>query len=202
MAASANNGNRVGSSLTARPHGSALGVALVGLDPVTRRARNLARGHDAHIDPALTAGPGQTEPRRPGLIDRADRAGQRREELHDLARRHSQLHTAKLTAGHVEDRGMRLRRMHIKPDERHTPRHGRHLPELGCRRQDHPAAQSPHISARGADRSTPQAGPDRPPSGLDRMACRLERQACPGVVYGSAPAHEMRGFGAQVALRG
>ena len=42
---------------------------------------------------------------------------------------------------------MRLRRVHIKPDDRHTLRHGRRLPELGCRRQARPAAQSPHISA-------------------------------------------------------
>ena len=31
----------------------ALGVTLVGLDPVTRRARDLPRGHDPHVDPAL-----------------------------------------------------------------------------------------------------------------------------------------------------
>ena len=90
-------------------------------------------------------------------------ARQARQELHDLDRRHPQLHAAELARGHVKDRGMRLRRVHIKPDQGHTVLHGRHLPELGCRRQAHPAAQSPHISARGADRSTPQAGPDRPP---------------------------------------
>jgi hypothetical protein len=140
-----------------------LGVALVGLDAVPGRAGHLARGDDADVDAALGRRACQPEPGRPGLIGRPDLARQRRQEPDDLRRRHPQLHAAQLAAGGVEDRRMRLRRVNVKPDQRHTVLHGRHLPELGCRRQAHPAAQSPHISARGADRSTPQAKPDRPP---------------------------------------
>ena len=144
--------------------GQALGVTLVGLDPITRRARDLARGHHPHVDPTLDRGARQPEPGRPSLIDRPHRTRQaspgtrRPPPAPSAASRRAARPVAM-----IKDRRVRLRRMHVKPDEGHTLRHGRHLPELGCRRQDHPAAQSPHISARGADRSTPQAGPDRPP---------------------------------------
>ena len=77
--------------------GQALGVALVRLDPITRRPGDLPGGDDPDVDAARGASPGEPETSRPGLVDRADRPRQRREELHDLDRRHSQLHAAKLT---------------------------------------------------------------------------------------------------------
>jgi hypothetical protein len=143
--------------------GEALSVALVGLHAVARRARDLAGRDDTHVDAALRRRTGQPEAGRPGLINRAHPARQRRQELRDLHRRHPQPHATKLTGCHIQHRRMRLRRVDVESHHRHTLRHGRHLPELGCRRQANPAAQSPHISARGADRSTAQAGPDRPP---------------------------------------
>ncbi|MBW3652706.1 MAG: hypothetical protein KY433_03755 [Actinobacteria bacterium] len=51
-------------------------VTRVGLDTVTGLTRDRARRTHHHLDPRRTRGARQPEPRRPGLIDRADRARQ------------------------------------------------------------------------------------------------------------------------------
>ncbi len=63
-----------------------LGVAAIGLDPVGRRAGDLARCCDQAADAGGLERPRQPEPGRAGLIADPDRRRQRRAELHDLRR--------------------------------------------------------------------------------------------------------------------
>jgi hypothetical protein len=52
-------------------------VALIGLGVITGLAGDRPRRADHHLDPRRPDRPGQTEARRPGLIDRANLSGQR-----------------------------------------------------------------------------------------------------------------------------
>jgi hypothetical protein len=51
-------------------------VALIGLGVITGLPRNRARRAHGHLDPCGPCRTGQSEPGRPGLIDRADLSGQ------------------------------------------------------------------------------------------------------------------------------
>jgi hypothetical protein len=55
-----------------QPH-QPLRVTPIGLDTVTRRARHFSHRHNPHIDPTVNRYTRQTEPGRPGLVDRLDR---------------------------------------------------------------------------------------------------------------------------------
>jgi len=56
------------------------------------------------------------------------------------------------------------------------------------------------VQANLAPVSSLRGQPGLPRVALDRVACRLERKAWPGVLWRSAPAHEVRGGGAQGGL--
>jgi hypothetical protein len=138
----------------------ALGVTLVGLDPVLGGTLDLARRRHHATDPRGIQRTRQPVARRPGLIGHARRARQRRAEPHHLARRARQPPRAHLTRQRIDGHGEHTARVHIQTGPAANLCHGRLL-LCGCGRRAgcHPHGfRTPHD--RVGDRPCLPAKPD------------------------------------------
>jgi hypothetical protein len=90
-----------------------LGVFAVGLDPIPRRTRRLARRDHRDPDPRRIRRAIEPEPGRAGLIDRSHRAGQARQPLHHRLAATVEPRSPKLTREHIDRRRMRRTRVDV-----------------------------------------------------------------------------------------
>jgi len=106
-----------------------LGIASVGLHPVTGSPGDRPRRHHANVKPAPVGLAHEHESRRAGLIHRRHRTVEFLQEHrhHALGLATQALH-AQLACGGVKNGGDRPRLVNVEPDKGHTLRHGRHLP--------------------------------------------------------------------------
>src|SRR3954451_23843874 len=149
-----------------------LGVAAVGLDPVARRPRDLARRAHHTADAALLERARQPIARRARLIRHPHRPREPRAQAHRLAHITGQPERAHLTGLDVEHRRHDLRGVHVETDQGPSLHHGRLL-LCGCGRRARTsrAAQPPTIA--WGTGPTYRTGRTSPPYGLallDRFA--------------------------------
>lgn len=98
-------------------------IARVGLGVIARLARNRAGRTDHHLHPGGARRPREPEPGRAGLIDRADRAGQRLQPADRLQRRARDLRLEHLPGPQLHRGRRRPPGMHIQTGEADTFRH-------------------------------------------------------------------------------
>ena len=107
------------------------GVAAVGLDPLARRARDLARRRHHALHAAARELAREPVPGRPGLIRSADRPRQPRAQPRRLGDIAADLKPPQLPDLGIEHRRHDLGGVHVQTDEGSSLRHGRLL-LCGC----------------------------------------------------------------------
>jgi hypothetical protein len=99
------------------------GVAHVGLDPVPGRALHPRRRRDPALNPSPDQAPGQTKPRRAGLIRDRYRTRQRPDPPLDITMLRGQPALEQLTGPPVQTTRHDRAPMHIQPDTPTIPAH-------------------------------------------------------------------------------
>ena len=123
-----------------------LGVLAVGLDPVARRARRLARRDHLDRKPAASRRPVEREPGRARLVAAPQRLRQPRQPADHLLAAATETRTPQLARRDIDRRRMGRAGMDIQAHIRHRSGHGRTLPPLhGVSRSQSPARQTPDL---------------------------------------------------------
>ena len=111
--------------------GEQFGVLAIGLDPIRRRPRRLARRDHLHRDPGRVGGALEPKPRRTRLINRPHRPRQPRQPLDHRLDPRPEPDPVELPAQRVDRRPVRRARMDVKSHPCHRSGHGRTLLRLG-----------------------------------------------------------------------
>ena len=132
-----------------QPH-QALGVTAIGLDAITRPARDQPRRTHHTLDPGRRQPPRQHKTRRPGLIGRPHRARQLPRELRDVVAATRQPPHPQLTRIALQDRGHHATDVHIKRRPGLSLRHVG-TPMIAVGAQANSWTLNPRTSCAGAD---------------------------------------------------
>jgi hypothetical protein len=113
-----------------QPH-QQLRVALIGLDPIGRRARRLARRDHNRLDPCRERRACQPEARRARLVDRAHRRSLRGKQTHDLLDPATEPAASQLARLRIDKRDVHTARVDVETDPCHRLCHPAG-PSSGC----------------------------------------------------------------------
>ena len=156
-----------------------LGVLAIGLNPIRRTARRLARRDHRHRDPRRDRGPVEPKPGRARLIARLDRSRQPSQPRHRPLDPRPETHPRQLSRQRVDRRPMRRPGVDIEPNPRHRGPHGRtssqiwRQPEPNLRPDKPPRGASGHQLRQSTHRVDHPIGSSAVPDAVAHGRCRL-----------------------------